>query len=863
MSEYRIVCGVKWTRMWWLLLLALAAVPVCIWAGSAGNVVGADPTPLPTGKSIRPVGQQTDVGSYPANMALSPDGAYIVVTDTGFRQQLSVLNARTGALVTSIDANGGKKGLKPGLYYGLAFGNRGVKTMLYASRGSEGTVAAYELSSEGTLTPAGEWRAFERRAHHGPVVAGVAASADGRRIYAVDNNTCEETGLKGILSVIDASSGFSAKHIEVPGFPLAVASLVEGQKEKVYVTSERDGVVALVDPVAGKVVKRISVGAGPTSLAADVDRHRLYVSNSGADTVSVIDTQTDRVSSTLLVRPPELRGLPGATPLGLCVSPDGSRLFVSLADLNAVAIVDASSTQILGYVSAGWYPTAACLSVDGTRLLVSNAKGVAERNPNAKPSGPDGKWGQYVEDLLEGTVSTIDVSGAMSNLPALTEEALANNNLSGTVGEQTFANPGIRHVIYVIKENRTYDQVLGDLGKGNGDPSICLFPREVTPNQHALAERFVLLDNFYCCAEVSADGWNWSTSGMANEYVSRNAPYNYSGRGRSYDFEGENNEVVVADKKLRDVAEAPGGYIWDLCRKHGVSNRNYGFFIRFDAQKGPKDDKAAGRSIANKKALADVTDPSFRQFDMAYPDSDASRKLGLRLPGQMETFGDHGARSRFEEWKLEFDDFVKEGKMPQFTMLRLPRDHTAGTRAGTSSPRAMVADNDYAVGQLVEAVSHSPFWKSTLICVLEDDAQDGYDHVDAHRSTAYVISPFVKPGLVDSHFYNTDSMLRTMELALGLPPMNGYDAVAPILDVLDSGAANAAPYAAILPTKSVIGDLNGSHAYRSADSKRMLRRFSEESRADEELNDILWGSIKGARSLRPTVRHGVRLAADR
>ena len=346
-------------------------------------------------------------------------------------------------------------------------------------------------------------------------------------------------------------------------------------------------------------------------------------------------------------------------------------------------------------------------------------------------------------------------------------------------------NPGIKHVFYIIKENRTYDQILGDMATGNGDKSICLFPRDVTPNQHALAERFAQLDNFYCCAEVSADGWDWSVSGMASEYTARNTPFNYSGRGREYDFEGQTNGVPVDLYNLPDVARAPGGYFWDACAAKGVSFRNYGFYLNFAltfASGVPDENRKYAANVREnfptKRALVGHSDTDFRQFDMNYPDSELGKLLNLSIQNEKTAYGSHKSSSRYAEWKREFDEYVKNGKLPQFEMIRLPRDHTSGTRAGSLSPEAMVADNDYGVGQVVEAISHSPYWKQSAIFILEDDAQGGFDHVDAHRSVGFVISPWVKRGTLDSRFYNTDSMLRTMGLLLGLPPLCQYDAVA-------------------------------------------------------------------------------------
>jgi hypothetical protein len=386
----------------------------------------------------------------------------------------------------------------------------------------------------------------------------------------------------------------------------------------------------------------------------------------------------------------------------------------------------------------------------------------------------------------------------------------------------------------------------------------------VTPNLHALAERFVLLDNFYCAAEVSGDGWNWSTQAMANEYDARNVVYGYTGKARSYDYEGSNQGVPVDLLGITDVARAPGGYIWDDCARNKTSFRNYGFFTDdFDLPRESAESGTKGlKNAPTKKALTGKTCDDFREFDLMFADSEAWVKYGLTpAPKQMAKYGSHDDPSRITTWRREFDNYVKNRNLPRFQMVRLGRDHTSGTTAGIHSPRAMVADNDYAVGQLVEAVSRSPYWKSTAIFVVEDDAQNGYDHVDAHRSIAFVISPFVHQGTKDSRFYNTPSVLHTIENLLGLPPMNLYDASAPILAIFGEKSENDAPYTAILPDKAIIGEVNASSAYRSGDSARLVSRYKEESAPDEELNDILWHSIKGRYVMAPARRYRRTFAA--
>jgi len=802
--------------------------------------------PLVTGKWITPEGTQQEVGSFPTNMAVSPDGKYVVVTDTSYREYLSVLDSDTGALIGKVDFNGGKKAL----YYGLAFVQQGDKTLLFASRGGEDMVSVYELA-KGELKEVATLhdpapKDGSNLPHH---IAGLATNADGTLLYTVNNQTHEKNDFRGSVSVIDVATDKVLKNIPVDGFPLAVVNA----GGKLFVTSERDGLVTVVDPEAGSVVGKIQTGVLPAYLKLSKDASNLYCSNSGSDTISEIDVASMKVKRTILVRPAVFRGLPGSTPLGMDLSPDGKRMFVAMGDLNAVAVVDLTKGELEGYLPAGWYPTSVAVTQNGDRLFVANAKGVKVRNPNGSPVRNITR-NQYGASILEGTVQNLDLSQELGMLKEHTEQVLENNRANGyaEASAKLFKNPGIEHVVYVIKENRTYDQVLGDLPRGNADPSLVLFGRDVTPNQHALAERFALLDNFYVCAEVSADGWNWSTSGMANEYTQRNVFVNYSGRGRNYDFEGTNNGTPVSVKGKRDVAEAEGGYLWDAVAKKGLSLRNYGMFVAFDPDNvRPETREMKGDGSPTKGPLVGTTSETFRRYDTSYADGEAW--LEYNLPAaqrQLAKYGPKNDPSRMTAWKRDFAEMVKTGKMPHLMLLRLGRDHTAGTAAGQYSPRAMVADNDYAVGQLVEAISNSPFWKKTVIFVVEDDAQAGFDHIDSHRSTGYVIGPSVPKGTLDSTFYNTDSVLRTSCLLLGADPMNQYVATATPFGFLKS-ASNTAPFKAILPSKSIIGEVNGASAYRSGDSARLLNRYQEESLSDIELNDILWGSIKGAKSKRP------------
>jgi len=626
-----------------------------------------------------------------------------------------------------------------------------------------------------------------------------------------------------------------------------------------------------------------------------------------------------------LLRPQVAKDLAGATPTGLALAEDQKQLYVTLGDMNAVALVDlaeADGPGVEGYVPTGWYPTA--IAVAGDQLWVTNAKGDQTRVPH------DFSRGQHVTsplNLFEGTLWRLTIP-APAQRAALTQKCLDDARLTPAylAGHNPLAAVGrkagnIQHVIYIVKENRTYDQVLGDLPQGNGDPQRCLFGRAVTPNEHALAERFVLLDNFYDSGEVSGDGWTWSTQAHANEYTVRNVPYQYSTRGRVFDYEGLNNDYptggfpavgldgkpLSADprfsqgaKAVPDVAEAPGGHLWDLVRKNGLSYRNYGFFMTDEVQSGgkvaiPGNYPAVAGVQPGGRDLAGITDIDYRRFDLDYPDSDAPSRHAARSGDAgflwpKKAYGQAGAVSRFSEWKREFDLLLAKdpsgSAVPAFMTVRLGTDHTLGARAGRPTPRCMVADNDFAVGQLIDTLSHSPIWKSCAVVILEDDAQNGPDHVDAHRSTCYVVSPWIKRGTIDHSFQNTVSALRTIECLLDLPPLCQYDAAAPVIEAWDTVPRNMEPFTAVLPAAELMRERNtaggedapaspesprpggpgtppagAAHQLRSAADLARASQAMDFSKADqvpaELLNTVIWKSVRGAASEMPPTPHAL------
>jgi YVTN family beta-propeller protein len=870
---------------------------------------------LITGRSIDPDASAPaqEVGSFPINMALSPDGRFAVTTGQGFRQSLWSLRTEDGKGVGRVAF--AKKSLDAtyGLYYGLAFAPDGT---LYAAQGAADNIAVLKLDGEGKP------RLLRQIAtRKGDFPAGLAL--DGRGVLFVSNNdpVSAHPAAEPPASVV-AYAPAEGKEIgrfeftsDVPGsvFPLAMAVAPGGAK--LYVASQRDGVVYVLDtarPEAMRLVTRIETGSHPVALCVDGKRGRLYVANADSDTVSVVDSASDRVTATVLLRPTVVKDFAGASPTGLALAPDGKMLYATLGDMNAVAVIDVKgkTPELEGFLPAGWYPTAVVVSPDGKRLLVTNAKGSRTRYTNPAPAAKDKAKPVSPLSLIEGSVSVLPVPEE-DDLERSTQRVLELNRLTARHARFVHDNPlkstglqagKIRHVIYVVKENRTYDHVLGDLPQGNGDPERCLFGRRVTPNQHALAERFVLLDNFYDCGDVSGDGWTWSTQAQANEYVTRNVPYSYSGRGRTFDYEGVVNKYPTGGfpargpdgkplsdhpafregaPRIPDVAASPGGHVWDLALKAGLSVRNYGFFMSNLVKDGDAvvipDNYPADKALQpGGHDLEGVTDLDFRKFDLDYADSEATGRLydetkDERFLYNRRSFGKYKARSRFEEWNREFQMMLKKdpagGAAPNLMLVRLGNDHTVGTNPGKHTPRAMVADNDYAVGQLVEAVSHSPVWKSCAIVIVEDDAQNGPDHVDAHRSTCYVISPWIKRGSVDHSFQNTVSALKTIELLLGLPPMCQYDAVSPPIMNWDTSPRNDEPYVAVMPDRSLFRDRSGLQNEEKPVSPEAARMM-EESKAmnfevadkapAERLNEIIWASVKGYDAKQPPTPRGAK-----
>jgi YVTN family beta-propeller protein len=659
----------------------------------------------------------------------------------------------------------------------------------------------------------------------GSFPSGVAVTADGRRLYVADNGS-------GGLSSVDTATGKVLGTVGTGPNPFTVG--LSGDGRTAYVSNWGTDTVSAVDTATLTVRRTLKVGSHPTSITRNPATGEMYVAVTDADKIVGIDPGTDAATRTIELAP--YRNAPvGTSPQGMEVSRDGRTLYVANAGNNDVAVVRLAAKphqrdQVTGLIPTGWYPTTVTLTRDGSRLLVTNAKGLgAGPNPGGPdPTKPGVDYAQYSGSMVMGTLSDIRVPGR-DELERYTRQVRTNDRFDaghreGDRRSVVPVRPGdpspIKHVIYVVKENRTYDQVFGSLGKGDGDPSLNLFGDESAPNQRKLARDFVTLDNFYVDGAVSSDGWEWATASESNSYNEHLWPVAYGGRGRGDD---------VYTNPATDPGKITGdSRIWDRLDDAGISYRNYGMW--------------AGGSLPAKvfptePRLAGHTDTAYAANDQHIRDN-----------------------SRVDEWTREFDGFVRDGRLPTMEFVRLANDHTAGTTPGMPTPRAMVADNDLAVGRIVDAVSHSPYWKSTAIFITEDDAQNGPDHVDAHRTTSMVVSPYTQHGRVDSTMYSTVSMMRTMELLAGIGPLTQFDAAATPMAASFGGGPNLTPYTAITPAQR-LDELNTAKSPMAAQSAKM--NLSEVDRAPERpLNEAIWKSVKGAGSSPPAPRHVHSQATD-
>ncbi|QKQ73936.1 alkaline phosphatase family protein [Nostoc sp. TCL240-02] len=935
-----------------------------------GNLQGGAAL-LPTGQTITPAaapgstfaplatGLRTDDNADAAeavSTALSPDGKTLLVLTSGYNQNFKnentgstftypVLDPQTGKSSSTTtpkaewvfvyDVSSGKLVKKqqiniPNTYNGLAWAKDGSRffvsggiddrVYVYASNGSQYVPDApfillghnsnqtdpFPKYDGGLLkdTPA-------KAVATGAVVAGIAVSKDGKTLVTANFENDS-------ISIVDTTTRKVTKEIKFfrPGdklatgefpFDVAIKSAENGQAAKVFISSQRDNEVLAVDIISGQIT-RIPIGSQPNKVLLSSSQNRLYVANGNDDSISVIDTNNNRVVQTIsLSRPGEK--YKGANPNSLTLNPDGRTLYVTLGGENAIAVVDLQGGRVNGRIPTGWYPNSVSVSQDGQRLYVVNAKSNSGPNPAGNLTTPAGLArntnfkNEYNWALEKAGISIIPVPKG-ATLGTLSAQVDKNNGFYNRRPDRTmrYLQGKIKHVIYIVKENRTYDQVLGDLPLGNGDPTLTLFPNNISPNHHKLSFGFATFDNFYDSGESSGVGWNWSTYGRTTDYTEKTQSVLYGNagfNGLTYDYEGTNRNISLALSQTssnkspintritgildpsghssilpgdRDVdapegdgnlqPDAIGGYLWDTALRAGKTVRNYGFFVdnavpyttsQSDPTKpDPKNltyipisptpyaDKIPQAPVT-KTVLLDKTDLYFRSFDQNNADT-----------------------YLYSEWERD----LKQNGLPNLMLVRLSHDHfgSFGTAlAGLNTPELQMADNDYAIGKLVEKISHLPEWKETAIFIIEDDSQNGPDHVDSHRSLAYIISPYTKRGALVSTNYNTISVLRTMEDLLNIGYLAITDANSEPMSDAFTREPNFEPYTAIVPgnlcTNPVDPKLVPACQDRNVEKTAAMPilnpkkwwaamtkdfNFVGEDKLDpEEFNEILWAGIKG------------------
>ena len=810
---------------------------------------------LPNMWSLRPAGVQVNLADFPVNIALHPDGKFAVVLHAGYSaHELAVVDIAKATVLnrTKVEET----------FYGLEFSRDGKR--LYASGAGSEVVRCFDFDAKaGTLGKEQEIR-LRNVAERG-IPAGLALTSDARHLYVANvlGQRVTKVDLNARTNVLDILVGPPESKVQSPKSKVQVPAVAQTEDEaaitkraeaaldpadptapypyacrldesrgRLYVSLWAQAQVAVIDLKSNQVIARWPTEEHPNEMLLTKNGKLLYVANANRNTVTVIDTEkgvtTETIWAALYPQSP-----PGSTPNSLALTPDEKLLFIANANINTLAVVDVAvrgKSRSLGFIPTGWYPTSVRVTPDGKKLLVANGKGIISK---ANPGGPQpgkkaapGSTVEYIGGLFKGTLSIIDLpkraefekqlekytaqAYKCSPLKADNSIATARPSDSPIPGQLGAAGP-IKYCLYIVKENRTYDQVFGDMKEGRGDAKLCLFPERVTPNHHRLARDFVLLDNFYVESEVSADGHEWSMAAYASDYVEKFWPLSYGhNKTKKYTYPAEGNFPI---------ATPAGGYLWDVAAEAKVSFRSYGEFV----QNGKK---LGDPATARLKSLNGRFDPLYRGFAMDYPDA-----------------------KRAERFISELKRFEAEGEMPRLQVIRLPQDHTSGTTVGKWTPTACVAENDLALGMLVEAVSQSKFWPQTAIFVVEDDAQNGPDHVDAHRTVALVISPYTKRGAVDSTMYSTSSMLRTMELILGLRPMSQFDAAATPMFNSFQAQADLRPYV-LAPAQVDVNERNGKLAWGAERSRKL--DFTKEDAADDlVLNEIIWRSVRGPESKMP------------
>jgi DNA-binding beta-propeller fold protein YncE len=919
---------------------------------------------LPTGMTITPVAApgsyfvplNPGLGDMPAFVAgqpvttvESPDGSTLLVLTSGFNRMDGPdgheIKKDSNEYVFVFDISQARPQLSqtleiPDTFDGIAWNPNGEE--FYVSGGVDDEVHIYARQN-GNWAETGEPIRLEHKKGLGidvkPEAAGLAVTADGKRLIVAnfENDSISEIDLaaRRKTAELDLRPGkIDPKESGKPGGEFPFWVVIRGN-DTAYVSSPRDRQIVVLDiSGAPKVTARIAVPGQPNRMILNRDQTLLCAALGTTDSVAVIDTKTTKLVETIGTTAPTSifanpEKLEGSNPNSLAFSPDGKILYVTNGAENAVAAIDFPGVTgeksarakggVTGLIPTGWYPSSVSVSPDGKMLYVVNSRSVP--GPDTKSCrdttsiargalDPCYAQNQYILQLDKGGFEVIPTPEG-SALAGLTKQVAENDHFvtdSRRAADEkmmAFLRQHIRHVIYIVKENRTYDQVLGDLPEGNGDPSLTVFPKPLSPNHHQMAQQFVDLDNFYDSGDVSGEGWNWSTAARESDFVANTVPVNYAGRGLTYDFEGQDRNINIGfatiperraanpetpdDNDLlpgtADVAapDGPGGdagtgYLWDAALRAKLSVRNYGFFVDGEIYFGHPGkpaliplvrDPYASKTrvaIADRPELMNITDPYFRGFDLKFPDY-----------------------WRYVEWNREFQDYVKSGKLPNLELVRLGRDHFGdfeGAIDGANTVETEMADNDYSIGLLVEQVAKSPFRDSTIVCIIEDDAQNGPDHVDAHRSLAFIVGAYVKQGAVVSTHYTTVNLLSTIEDVLGMGPMGiNDDVLEPMADVFTT-EQHPWTYTAIVPeilhtTKLPIAGANSAAQAKNsvgiispyAKSRRSAAYwaaktrgfdFSVEDHIDSaRFNRIIWYGLMGKDVPYPTVRDGRDLRENR
>jgi DNA-binding beta-propeller fold protein YncE len=889
---------------------------------------------LPSSKSLGQVpGEPARTNGYPATIALSPDGRYAALLHDGYgaqssrtRQSISILDFQTGQL-TDFPDDRLAEDARQSYFLGLAFSADGKH--LYASMGSitdpSGTrpgdvgnaIAVYRFHA-GTVTAEriiaippqkvadGKWIAKDlfktARGTAIPYPAGLAVvpGSHPERLLIANNLSDNVILLDTASGQILKSFDLSTSRLVPTSYPYAVSVSRDGRRA--WCSLWNASKIAELDLDSGSVTRWIPLaepgsptapGSHPTAMLLSPDESLLYVALANADLVVAVSTGHGTPQRFFSTRLPGQQ-YAGTIPLALAQTPDGKRLFAALATLDAVAVFDLaapagtdlrSAQPALGFIPAEWYPSA--VAFDEGELLVATAKGRGTGPNNYTVTTNYGRRHRehpYIPTLLNGSLARIHYAEAEADLPKLTREVEDSNLMKADPGKIVFAsgsNP-IKHVIYIIKENRTYDQILGDLKAGNrrvgnGDPSLTLYGQTITPNEHKLALQFGILDNFYDSGEVSGDGHVWSTAAITSDYNEKTWPIGYRGHERTYDHEGTVAGEYPIERDVPDVDSPSTGYLWTNAARHRLSLRDYGEFIATEFCVAPRKNASSRRGTPEPGTTSCARNTVKKGEPLPenvgqphgslspYPWTIPMIKRGVPTMPELVHHADlkfaafevdYPDQLRADEFLNEFEGFVKARRtgrgeeLPALVIMHLPDDHTGGTRAGKPTPSASVADNDLALGRIVDAVSHSPYWDDTAIFIIEDDAQDGADHVDAHRSIAFVVSKYAPASsthpALDHTFYTTVSMVRTIENLLGLPPMNLNDGYAPLMAWCFSGPGNHQPFTRDERNRKngLIYRVNPPTAPGAKESA--LMDFSRPDAVNTPLlNAILWRDRKG------------------